>query len=193
MKKLILFSLFAITTSVASSQLNKGQWLIGGEANFTSSNFESSNNESKTSIIRLSPKAGYFIIDKFAAGLRFGYDRTKVSNAFTYNTYSVAPFARYYFLPKEQKVNLFADASYSLNSSKQELGGSERMNSNGYLIQAGPAIFLNQSVALEFTLGYSRIKQNSNDYKTSAFQTGIGFQIHFGRGKVKEIENNGNR
>jgi hypothetical protein len=43
MKKLILFSLFAITTSVASSQLNKGQWLIGGEANFTSSNFESSN------------------------------------------------------------------------------------------------------------------------------------------------------
>jgi hypothetical protein len=185
MKKLILFSLFAITASSAFSQLNQGQWLVGGDAGFTSSESGSGNFKNKHSSITFSPNAGFFLVDKFAAGLRFGYNRNKFTDVFIYNNYSIAPFARYYFLAKEQKVNVFADASYLFNSSHQK-NLDETTKSNGYSLKAGPAIFLNPNVALEFTLGYNRIKQNSTDYKTSTFQTGVGFQIHLGRGKSKE-------
>jgi hypothetical protein len=179
MKKFILFSFFAITTSSAFSQINKGQWLVGGDAGFTSSESGSGDFKNKFSAITLSPNAGYFLIDKFAAGLRFGYNKHKISNTIIYNNFSIAPFARYYFLPKEQKVNVFADASYIFNRSRLD-NFDETTKSSGYSLKAGPAIFLNENVALEFTLGYSRIKENSTDYKTSTFQTGVGFQIHLG-------------
>jgi hypothetical protein len=196
MKRLLTIFTLLFFSITAKSQLDKGVWLVGGNGNFSSSSGMVTNTlgiqKSTYTNIALSPNVGYFIIDKLAGGLRarFSSDKYKygevinggipvasggVSNI---KRFDIGPFVRYYFLNKEKQSNIFAEINYLYGyiNIKPEKGSS-----NTFSFNAGPVIYFNSSVGIEFTLGYiskiEKIKGVREETKNS-FQAGIGLQIH---------------
>ena len=180
MKKVFMVAIATILIKTSFSQINQGQWLVGGNAGFASSK----NGEFKTTQISFAPNAGYFFINNFAGGLRVEVESEKEkfgSLDATSTASMISPFVRYYFLPASQKVNVFADASYGFGSMKGEEGPSTSIN--GFNIMAGPAVFLSPNTALEVTLGYNSTKIEGAEDRTNTFGFGVGFQIHLGRSR----------
>ena len=181
MKKLLIAFSMVVSVSTVSAQINKGQWLVGGNAGFTSSK----EGDYKTTTFQFSPNAGYFFINNLAGGLRLSVNSQKEKfddEEETGTTTTIAPFLRYYFLPAAQKVNVFADAGYSFGSVKYDDGNDDqKVNVNGFTVSAGPAIFLTPNTALELTLGYNSTKIEDAEEATGTFLFGVGFQIHLGK------------
>jgi hypothetical protein len=180
MKKLLLAAFLLIGTNEIFSQINQGQWLVGGNINFTSSKFGDGEDDKVTSF-NVSPNVGYFFIDKLAAGLRLGFDTRKVKSADDGTTdFSLAPFVRYYLLDAMQKVNVFADGSYGFG----KYGTSDKESYNFFQIMAGPAVFLTPHTALELAVFYKSEGGDlyGDDDRFNHFGVNIGFQIHLGNG-----------
>lgn len=195
MKHLLLLTILFSITTASFSQINKGQWLIGGNASFSTDKENGGIVKDRSTAFQLSPNAGYFVSDKLAVGARINFLRDK--NEIEYGSYtetsnssiSLSPFVRYYFLPKSEKLNLFADAGYLYGRTKNKYEGiyavqpsnslTSKGTTRGYHISAGPVIFLNPSTAVELTLSYNYQKQKDYDYTNKGFMAGIGFQIHF--------------
>ena len=141
MKK-VLFSLaLVVAGTTAFSQVNKGQWLVGGNMDFTASK----NGDYKANTFEFAPNAGYFFIDNLAGGLKLNTNlgKSESGNTETKSTgFSIAPFIRYYFLPAAEKINVFADAAYGFGSNTTKVGTVKtEYNVTGFNIAAGPAIF----------------------------------------------------
>ncbi len=181
-KTILLFFIASAFYNHADCQITKGNWMIGGAASFKSSKYDFGGVSSKQTLVQLSGDVGYFIIDKFAIGLKLGYERTGINgssnplNNVNANTYNIGPFARYYFLPAEKYVNIFSELSYQYGLMKTSQGASQ--NSNNFSGLVGCAAFFNSSVALEFTLGYSSYLYNNNAGKVNNVIAGIGFHFH---------------
>jgi len=175
---------FLVFPVIAFSQIRKDQWLIGGNGMFT----YSKSKELTLSSWQLTPGAGYFFIDKLAAGLRGGFTSDKYDwgvDKFRFATITIGPFLRYYFLPLQQKVNLFADASFGYSWSKDKhFDPDSHWNYHFYstTFMFGPAIFLNEHTALEITAGYNYLSRGPVDSTiTHRLQVGVGLQIHLGK------------
>jgi hypothetical protein len=182
MKK-VLFSLaLLVAGSAAFAQVNKGQWLVGGNVGFNTEKRADANNDFRETSFNVSPNAGYFFADRIAGGLRINLESSKVKGAEDgFTIFTAAPFVRYYFLPAIQKVNVLADASYGFGS----LSNGKRGSVNEFNIAAGPAVFLTPNTALEFTLAYNskggEYFEVANDVKRlNAIRFNVGFQIHLG-------------
>jgi len=189
MKKVLFAAVFAAASSAAFAQsnINKGDWMVGGNAGFSSEKYD----EDKTTTINVSPNIGYFFINNLAGGLRLGLGSTKYDDGtdeVTNSSYHVGPFVRYYFLPSTQKVNIFADGSFLFGQNKSEYGNIEtKYKFTQFGIMAGPAIFLTPSTALEFGLGFSSNKVKDAKESTTNFGLSIGFQVHLpGGGATKK-------
>ncbi|TXD80647.1 outer membrane beta-barrel protein [Subsaximicrobium wynnwilliamsii] len=174
MKTLFFFLVLATSLSL-NAQITKGNWLVGGDASFNSSTVNDSdgNEVGKSSGIRIFPNIGHFFFDKFAVGLTPSFFYSKTKNGPSSVGYGIGPFARYYFLKPENRINLFADANFIYFSSKTK-GFSSTSNSS-YRIKAGPVLYFNSSVALEFTIGYNSANFSTT---TNTVELGFGFQIH---------------
>jgi hypothetical protein len=179
MKKFFIAASLILSSHFIFAQVNKGQWLVGGNANFQSGKFGDSDAGKYTSFT-FSPDAGYFFINNLAGGMRLSLQSTKFKSAENAtSSFLFAPFARYYFLPATNKVNVFGDASYGFGSMKD--GNSESFNQ--YAISAGPAVFLSPNTALEFTLQYASAGGDAyggND-RMNTFGVNVGFQVHLGK------------
>jgi len=175
MKKVLLAAIVLMSAQAGFSQISKGQWLVGGTAGFASEKQGSF----KTTTVNISPDAGYFFIDRFAAGLRLGFTSVKETDVDAVSAFSAAPFVRYYFLPTAQTVNIFADGEYGFGSAKS---GGNSASVNEFKISAGPAVFLTPSVALEFGVYYQSMGGKYYTERANAFGLGIGFQVHLGTG-----------
>lgn len=178
-KSLLAACMLLLFANVASSQISKGNLLLGGSTSFSSSK----SGDYKLTEFSFAPNIGYFFLNNFAGGLRIQIDSYKEDgDEDAYVITSFAPFVRYYFIPasKEQKVNIFADAAFGFGS---EGSGDNKSNVNGYSFMAGPAIFLNPHTALELTLGYSSMKFEDDPDRYNTFKINIGFQIHLNTAK----------
>jgi hypothetical protein len=183
----IFHTLILLTiANLSFSQIQKNQWMIGGNAAFSIAQAS----ELKTTSIQLAPNVGYFFINKMAGGLRFGFGSDTYSSGgdkYRWTNLAISPFLRYYFLPATQQVNLFAEGAYSYAWSKYKdvtNSGSYAYRYNGFSLMGGPAIFLNEHTALEITLGYSHSTRGPVDSTTTnRFQLGVGLQIHLGKAK----------
>jgi hypothetical protein len=127
-------------------------------------------------------------MDKFAGGLRLGVNSDTYkfpTDKFRNSTISVAPFLRYYFLPLDRKVNFLVDGSFGFswsNFKEFTFPATHRYNYHNFSVLAGPAIFLNEHTALEFTLGYTYLSRGPIDSTiTNKLQVGIGLQVHIGK------------
>lgn len=172
-KSFLVACMLLLFAQLGNSQISKGNVLLGGSTSFASNK----QGDFKSTEFSFSPNIGYFFINNFAGGLRMQFDSFKEEGDDAYNSVNIGPFLRYYFLPiaKDQKVNIFADASYGFGSAGS---GDNKMNNNSYSINAGPAIFLNPHTALEITLGYGSLKFEGDDDRLNTLNINIGFQIH---------------
>ena len=187
MKKFFIASAFALSATAAFSQANiqKGDWLVGGNVGFASSK----QGDYKTTAFNFSPNAGYFFINQLAGGLRATISSEKEelgSLESKDNSYQLAPFVRYYFLPATQKVNVFADAAFGFGQQKSESGSvTNKYNFTNLGLRAGAAIFLTPATALEIGAGYNSLKYKDVDDRDNTFAIEVGFQIHLPGGAKK--------
>jgi hypothetical protein len=150
--------------------------------------------------INLSPNLGFFLADKFATGLKLVYsnNRYKQINTPNYNlnkfiTYSVGPFLRYYFLPTDKQFNLLVDGSYQYGNERGGgvvSTGSEAVDfdlskyqKHSFSIAAGPVIYFNSSVGMEFLAAYITSKYANIAGRNNTFQVGLGLQVHLEKDK----------
>ncbi|MDE3144699.1 MAG: outer membrane beta-barrel protein [Bacteroidota bacterium] len=175
MKKILLSLAIIFIALSTQAQTEKGTWLLGGSASFSSTK---ATNSSAVRNSTVSPVAGYFINNNLALGA--GINLQSITGG--YSSFSVAPFVRYYFLPIGTNAKLFGNGSFGYGSYKY--GGSSSNSMTTWELSAGPAFFLSKNVAVEFALAYG-----STDvpyYDTSkTISLKIGFQIHFNNGKKK--------
>ena len=180
MKKFYLSSALLFFVFTGFSQTQKGSWLLGGNIAFSSiSTKENGIGNGSTSVFQFNPKAGLFVANNFAVILNMTYTSLSDDN-FSDHDLSVGPAVRYYF-PGSEKLKFFVGAGMGFGSS------SETHNTS-YHFEAGPAIFITPSVALEVTLNYesaNATSKQSSDYKLtqSKFGGGIGFMIYLGKHK----------
>jgi len=183
MKTIKLFFATILVCSITSNaQITKGNWMMGGDANLSSSTTSLSDNSSssnKTFSYEISPDFGYFVFNKFAIGTKgsLNYSKSKDDNGFgVYKSYNLGPFVRYYFLKEEKQVNIFLESAYNFDLDKNN-------KNTVFSSKVGTAIFLNSSVAFEISLKYSVSKYISqsdliSDSTTKGLTFGLGFQIH---------------
>lgn len=149
--------------------------MVGGTGSFSySKNKSETFSETKSFTIDLSPNIGYFIFDKFAAGSKVNFFKSESksdSGTSDFKTFFISPFARYYFLEKEKKINIFLESSYKFSVDK------ENSDNSAISFKGGTAIFLNSSVALEISLEYLKNKF-SNNQKSDTILLGFGIQVH---------------
>lgn len=200
MKKIVFFFIAVFFLSFSSiAQLNKKIWLVGGNGTFSSTNDDYSSttvaSENKRTVIKITPNIGYFIVDKFAIGLKSSLSWTKNKGLTANTTFSTStttrfdygPFIRYYFLDKENPFNLLADLSYQFGNLKFK-ESNEKGARNNFSVMAGPVLYFNSSVGIEFLLGY-KIEKEKLTKSTSTpqyfytdtkkgMQVSIGLQIH---------------
>ncbi|NCI49818.1 porin family protein [Sediminibacterium roseum] len=182
-----VFSLFFFTIpSTINAQLGKGNWLIGGNASFSNTSYTGSSVPNyNQSYLQISPAAGLFLGEKLAVGLRPGYSHVYTntgSSKTSADIFNIGPFLRYYFLEAANRTNIFAEVGYLFESSKEL--GNPSSNSSGFNIMAGPVVFLNPNVGIEFTVGYKRMAYTGGgNMASNVVQVGAGIQVYLERSK----------
>ena len=197
MKTLSTFITLLVISLTTKSQIDKGIWLVGGTGSFYSYNEDYStptfNQTAKYTSVDVAASVGYFILDKFAAGLRPSFSSYKgrvvsasVGSGGSTNSYSVAigPFTRYYFLNPEKPFNILADVSYQFGLN-QRLGAlRSKGKDNTFSLMGGTEVFFNSTAGMEILLGFTQnvlsIENSPDEFnnKRSGFQVSIGFTLH---------------
>lgn len=180
-KTILLFFLVSIFYNNAHSQITKENWLIGGSASYSSLKNKGNGIPNDNQIeIQLSGNVGYFFLDKFVGGLKPVFESNKVVNGSTATNssgiYELGPFLRYYFLPADSHVNILSEISYKYGITPSS--GNPTLHSNNISGLIGCEVFFNQSVGVEFTIGYSSLKYTKSTGSVNTIIAGIGFQFH---------------
>ena len=144
------FFLFFISAHLASAQLQKGDWLAGGELHF---NIEELGSESGSSTTFSSKKTlGIALSEQWLVGGRLGFgfsnNRVELLNAL---------FGRYYFLDENQ-VNFFAglEAQLVVEAYKNNFNQfNRRFRHFLVLLSGGVDFWLSSDVAIEAVLDYN--------------------------------------
>jgi hypothetical protein len=172
----IMTATMVLFASIASAQITKGNWMVGGVGSFSTYEFKDNDTQSITKGIefQIQPNIGYFFFDQFAAGLTLPLNYNKIDGGTTNISYGGKPFVRYYFLKSEKKVNFLTEANFGFNFSKaNNLDSSFGID---YELKIGTAIFLNSSIAFEILTSY--FKNNLTGFDGTEFGLQLGFQIH---------------
>lgn len=173
----IIFGL--ILCQSVKSQINKNNWMFGGNGRISFQNETLNSSKVKGFNIELFPSAGYFFVDKFSGGVRgkLAFDKVEFNGITSKTTiFGIGPFLRYYFLSSENRVNLFAESAYQYLHYSGNSGTSNSANS--FTFSAGPVIYFNTSVGIEFTANYELNKNKITATSSKTFFLSIGFQIH---------------
>lgn len=161
------------------AQIDKGNWLVGGNLNYIHSSTKYQNG-AKTVIenLNLSANAGYFFVNRLAFGIKPKYFFYKDDNTVATNIsyLDLGLFSRYYIVKSNPYYNIIIQPEY-LRSFGQGGGGAK----NTYSFLAGPVIYFNKHVGLEFNIGYSIETLKNNQSKFYTLQSGIGLQIHLNK------------
>jgi hypothetical protein len=188
MKRFFYFTFLLFMANNTFAQLTKGHWLVGGSGKFYSYKNEYSTSSftsnGKYTQIDLSPNIGYFLADKFVLGVKSTISSIKGDFTATSGVggtdnqrYLFGAFGRYYFLEEAKQTNILVDVSYQAGI----LRGLSKGNLSNFSVSAGPVIYFNPSVGIEFLLGYATDLENTENQvreQKNGFQFSIGLQIH---------------
>jgi hypothetical protein len=154
MRTTILIVIFFLGITNANAQIERGKFLFGLSGSYLN-NFNYSG-----SALQISPKAGYFLANRFALGTSLNFYHSVYGSASNTSTsYGFGPIARYYFLPSV-KFNLFVQPIFLYNKSIEVIGGtgiySGKRTSlyNRYGMAIAPVYFVNQYIAIELLAQY---------------------------------------
>jgi hypothetical protein len=182
----LLFAILLFATTHCHAQLEKGYWLVGGSGSLLNekADFVSAqgNLTQKYSKIELAPNIGFFVANNFAVGINgllyFQDGSVSTGGRLSGNGYGLGVFSRYYFLNRERQNNFLVQTRYYVSA----LFKSDIL-SNNLSVAAGPVIFLNNVIGLEFLLGYvQNVQKTDGTFPEKITQKGvqlqIGVQIH---------------
>lgn len=179
MRKFIVSFCITLCSVLTFGQTEQRDWLVGG--NFAL-------NTSRNTTISLTPAAGYFFLNNFAAGGTFQLSYNKTGDNKT-TVFGFGPFARYYFGKKDLKP--FIATEYIFTSNKFDNPNfSSTVNGADFFIGPGLAAFVNEHVAIETIVGYvnSKVSDVPSD---GGVAVRIGFQIYLSpRGIVDTYRTN---
>ena len=177
-KKLLVMCVMLSLIMPVFAQITEGNYLIGGGLSFTAENRDLATSNLNTNSFTLSPTGGYFVVDKLVVGTQLLYgllSQTSNSVTTTMNSFSVAPFSRYYFETEVLKPYIFVGVGKSWETVSY--GGSSSTNHTTrtfWNAGVGADYFINKSIALEAQLNYTSKKYNSDaPYKIIGFTFGI--------------------
>lgn len=168
--------LFALVTS-SFAQTEEGSFLIGGTAGFNNQ-FEDGDDIFS---FDLSPNVGLFVADDIALGANISVGYASFGE-FNQTTLTLAPFGRIY-IGASDNMKFLVEASGGYLYAR--VGGdliNDPEGVNGYIVSGGPgvAFFLNENVAIEGILGYTRVGGDFNTNSNLAFRFGV--QAYLGGG-----------
>lgn len=191
MKKLLFTAAIAVLgfTSVNAQEdttvggFEKGDVFISGTVAFGTE----STGDFSADAFTIAPKAGFFVSDNIAAGLKVGYTSLTGDNDGTdtrdVNEFSVGAFGRYYFAPANQ-FSLFTELGVDYFSGDDKLAD---VGYDGFDVAFAPGIsyFVSKNFAIEATvgvLGYSTSEVDVDGAEsTDNFNVGLNFEdISFG-------------
>jgi outer membrane protein len=197
MKKILFVIPILFSCTLSFGQFSQGRMLVGGGIGFQSlTNKDKSGSfsvtDSKTTIITLTPRFGYFVINNLAVGLGVevlsGKSKFEQSNGeLVSSQLLVGPFVRYYVGP-----GVFFQGDFNVGSSKDKsTGGSisqeEKFNLSRWSLGAGYAIFLNDHVAIEPLISYQSLTTKPKDSQdsdvkniNSGLNINLGIQVYIG-------------
>jgi hypothetical protein len=220
MKCKLLFILITLTSFQSFSQINKGQWLAGGGGVFSYSETANSGQYTNQKNVQTAINSGYFMLNNIAVGLNLNFAYVKNSDpvygygltgdGLTSSTGGLAgPFVRTYLLSKQSKINFMFHGAYQYGVIKNNLSSryfyyspysgnvtitnresTSTNRTHNFMIAAGPVLFIHPTVSMELLVAYYMQKQESMDIRTHSFLTGIGFQIHLGKGTKSDKKSN---
>ena len=178
----------AIVTGMASAAsaqsfgFQKGDGFLEGAIGISSTDNQST--EKKVSSFSLSPKAGYFISNKTAVGLRIGFNQTKNTNYGgsneTYNmtnSLGAGIFVRHYLLEVGSRLKAYGEAGLGFSSDGGEVNNGsstvkfDKTNTIGVNAGIGANYFLTDNIAIGYQfadlIGFSTTKANTSGAKAS--------------------------
>lgn len=155
---------------------------------FTSTKYGEDTDPYKATTFNFIPRAGVFVIDKFAVGVdlligiwseKGGTDQKNSSN-----TFAGGPFVRYYY-PFSDKILGFGEVSGTFGMCKtvDDYGTTSYDEKYGLWTAgggAGVAIILCPCISLDLMAGYSHIVWNEKDVEYAYKEVGNAFGIKFG-------------
>lgn len=206
--KAMLLALFAVLllTPATRAQTEKGNYMLGGTTNlvggypgalpnqlslgFGANKLDTFQQLDYTNI-NFSSNGGYFVSNGLMLGLNlsaFHSNNTLKTNysepvaditeKYTYTTFAIAPFARYYF-NQGRKVQYFGEGRVGLAIQKVDVHDIQNQALLG--AKTGVAIFLNKKVALDFFYDFSGTfsEIKINGAQASVFDSYHGFGFGF--------------
>lgn len=165
MKKMIVMAVLGLVgTQFAKAQVQKGDFLVGGNVGVNSTTQKIDGSDDKTTATRfnISPKVGYALSDKWMVGVFVGagFSNEKEEDGATTvkeKTHMITPgvFVRNYHMLGESKVAIFGEANvaYGFGSTKVE----DTKTASGNILEAnvvpGITYFVTKRFMLEGVFG----------------------------------------
>jgi hypothetical protein len=187
-KHLLAILIVTALTVTAKAQIQKGYYLIGGDL----AGFSLGLSDGRPFTMSITPKVAWFRNDNLAIGGFVDIGLATAEGSGTTFNYGVGPLARYYFGSTDvntgtnsarRSSRFFVEGTLGLQGVNTSGGSS----TNGLGIGIGPglAYFVNENIALEGLLKYTKAFGFGNDGGSSLLQLGIGFQIYLPRGTIR--------
>lgn len=190
----LFVALFCFIVITSFAQIEKGTWLIGGNANIGTRLSVPDDNYS----FFAAPSAGYFITDKWllGTGIAYGHSTNKrPESEFTFHNFSVAPFVRYYFPREDRVMHWFATlgSNFTNNNTRLQSPQIGDLKNKASAIEpfagAGFNFFANANVAIEGTLLYQGYFEDDFDTHALFYNIGLQFFLPPGPGEGYNIDN----
>jgi len=183
----VLIALAALNIS-AKAQIQQGYYLIGGDL----ANLSLGLSDGRPFSMNITPKVAWFRNNNLAIGGFVDIGLSTAEGQGTVFNYGLGPLARYYFgstavstatTSARRSSRFFLEGTVGLQGVN--VSGGSSTNGLGIGIGPGLAYFINQNIAVEGLLKYTKAVGFGNDGGSSLLQLGIGFQIYLPRGTMR--------
>jgi len=171
MKKLLLFALALVMSTVAFSQVEKGD--INATANVSFSSMKFKDLDDPMNMTNINFRGGYFFTNNIEAGLAISVSGTSTGGEKT-TTLGWGPYAVYNFLTADAKLLPYVGANFLNVNMDQE--GVDPINQIGGFV--GAKYFLTEVVNIDTSLNYTSWL---GDLKGSSLVFNVGVGINFGK------------
>lgn len=185
LRPISIFLTILLLSRNSNSQITKGNWMLGGNISYASTNYNSENYGVPHNAYNLQvrPNVGYFFIDKLAAGIKTGIGKTGAKGGPNYTDFNIGPFFRYYFLNQDKNVNIISEGMYQYGFEGSVSGSNNSTSKSTFAFSAGPVIYFNTVTGLEFLISYSTYKFSGIKGSNNTIMIGLGLQVHLEKEK----------
>lgn len=196
MKKLIVLAAVALFgTQVAKAQFSKGDVIVGGNLNVSTTSTKAKNTDKKETDTKfgISPKVGVALNSNWVIGIfaesKFGSDKT-FEDVKT-KTLDITPgiFVRNYHMIGQSKFAFFAEANAGYHFGNTKVNDNKFSTVNGFKVNVLPGItyFVTKHFMVEgafggLSYGYDQTKLEANGAKANTSSFDFNFPKEFSLG-----------